>query len=336
MALGVALLMSLASCSSATPPAATIDGTAFTDAQLAHEVHVFSFLAGLSKQPCGTPDAGESPDAACARFALSNVIEEHFANKYADAHHITVSDAQVANTLSQLDSQVGASQVNEELKTFHLTRTDLTDLARRVLLFTAVQRAVTEATLTDATIHQLYEQNILTYTTVQVDHILVKTKAEAEHVYAQVTAPGATVQDFLNLAKQVSIDPSAKQNSGSLGSAVASQYVPPFAEAAAALKPGQISKPVHTQFGWHVILLVSKQVKPYAQAKNDVIDSRSIIVFNAWMRDQITADGVKVNPRYGRYDLASLEVARISSTSTATASATPSAAASTVSPVVSP
>lgn len=330
------MLAALASCSSATPPAATIDGTRFTDAQLAHEVNVFSFLAGLSKQSCGTPETGESQDAACARFALSNVIEEHFAGKYADAHHISVSDAQIQGTLTQLDSQVGAGQVDTELKAFDLTRTDLTDLARRVLLFTAVQRAVTEAKLTDATIHQLYEQNILTYTTIQVDHILVKTKAEAVKVYKQVTAPGATTQDFLNLAKQVSIDPSAKQNSGSLGSAVASQYVAPFAQAAAALKPGQISKPVHTQFGWHVIMLVSKQVKPYPQAKSDVIDSRSIVVFNAWMRDQITADGVQVNPKYGRYDLSTLEVARISSTATGSESATPSGVASPVSPVVSP
>ena len=65
----------------------------------------------------------------------------------------------------------------------------------------------------------------------QVDHIFVKTKAEAEDVYAQVTAPGATEKDFLALAKQVSIDPSVKQNSGSLGSAVASTYTPEFAAA---------------------------------------------------------------------------------------------------------
>ncbi|MGZ4155312.1 MAG: hypothetical protein ACXVQ0_12630, partial [Actinomycetota bacterium] len=64
VALGLAMLAALASCSSATPPAATIDGTRFTDAQLAHEVNVFSFLAGLSKQPCGTPETGESQDSA--------------------------------------------------------------------------------------------------------------------------------------------------------------------------------------------------------------------------------------------------------------------------------
>ena len=63
----------------------------------------------------------------------------------------------------------------------------------------------------------------------QADHILVKTEAEAQDVYQQVTAPGAHRRDdFLALAKQVSIDPSAKQNAGSLGSAVASTYVPEF------------------------------------------------------------------------------------------------------------
>ena len=94
-----------------------------------------------------------------------------------------------------------------------------------------MQRAVAADKPPDADLRQQYQDGLASYTTVQVDHILVKTKAEADDVYAQVTAPGATEQDFLDLAKQVSIDPSAKQNSGSLGSAVASTYVPPFAAA---------------------------------------------------------------------------------------------------------
>jgi hypothetical protein len=93
---------------------------------------------------------------------------------------------------------------------------------------------------------------------------------------------------------------------------------------------------VHTRFGWHVILLVNKQVQPFAQAKIGVIDSHSIIVFNAWMRGQITTDGVQVNPKYGRYDVATLSVTRISSTATGSDSATPTAVVSPASPVVSP
>ena len=57
----------------------------------------------------------------------------------------------------------------------------------------------------------------------------------------------------------MSIDPSAATElGGSLGSAVASTYVPEFAAAATALEPGEISQPVKTEFGWHVIRLVDE------------------------------------------------------------------------------
>ena len=117
-------------------------------------------------------------------------------------------------------------------------------LARTVLLFQAAQQKITESQLGDDKLQQMYQDQIADFTTVQADHILVKTEAEAQDVYQQVTAPGATRDDFLALAKEVSIDPSAKQNSGSLGSAVAATYVPEFAAAVVGLEPGEISQPV--------------------------------------------------------------------------------------------
>src|SRR5207244_6439940 len=89
------------------------------------------------------------------------------------------------------------------------------------------------------------------------------SKAEAEHVYAEVTAPGATEKTFQDLAKKVSIDTGSASSGGDLGIQTASTFDPTFAQAALALKLGEISKPVHTQFGWHVIRLVSKDVKPF-------------------------------------------------------------------------
>ena len=64
-----------------------------------------------------------------------------------------------------------------------------------------------------------------------------------------------------------------KQNSGSLGSAVASTYVPEFAAAAIALEPGEISKPVKTEFGWHVIRMVDKDVQSFDDVKQQLIDA---------------------------------------------------------------
>jgi foldase protein PrsA len=318
----------LASCGSAASPAATIGGTNITDQQLAHEVNIFSFLSGLNKQPCGTVDGEETQNAACARFSLSNMIQEHFVTKYAAAHQITVTDAQVAQTIQQLDTNLGKSAVDTQLQQFHLTRTDLTNLAHRILLFGDVQTAVAAERITDTKLQQQYQQKILDYTTIQVDHILVKTKAEAESAYAQVTALGATEQDFLDLAKKISIDPSVKQNSGSLGSAVASTYVPEFGVAAAVLAPGEISKPVHSQYGWHVIRMVKKDVQSFESVKQDLLRTGSTSVFNDWLREQIKADGVDVNPKYGRFDPTTLTVLRISSTeiaSSTTAPASPSA-----------
>ena len=100
----------LASCSSGASPAATVGGTDITDAQLAHEVDVFSFLSGLDKQPCGTVDGPETQNAACARFALSNLIQEHFVTKYAAAHHISVTDARVTQTIQQLAHLLSGNQ----------------------------------------------------------------------------------------------------------------------------------------------------------------------------------------------------------------------------------
>jgi len=319
LALCLALLVS---CGSSEAPAATLGGVDVTDAQLAHQEDVFGFLAGLNQQPCGTVEGDETAEAACARFALTNLIQEHFVAVYADANDIKVTDAQVKQTVSQLDDNLGKKAVDDQLKAHDLTRADLSDLAHRILLFGAVQTQVTADAL-----RQQYEDDIANYTTVQVDHILVKTKAEADEVYAQVTAPGATEQDFLDLAKEVSIDPSAKQNSGSLGSAVASTYVPEFAAAAIALEPGEISKPVKTQFGWHVIRMGKKDVQPFEDVKAQLLQSSdaATTAFNDWLVDQVSGGAVDINPKYGRFDEKTLQVQRISSTSTDTA--TPSAPA---------
>src|SRR5262249_39830169 len=149
--------------------------------------------------------------------------------------------------------QVGSDTLAAQLQANGVTHDDFTQLVHQSLLENEVAKHLALEKADEAQLRKQYEQNLSQYTTLTVDHILVKTKAEAEHVYRQVTGPGAPRADFLALAKQVSIAPSAKQNSGALPQTPASQYDQTFAEAAIALRPGQISKPVHTQFGWHVI-----------------------------------------------------------------------------------
>ena len=79
--------------------------------------------------------------------------------------------------------------------------------------------------------------------------------------------------DFAKLAADKSIDPSAKQNGGDLGFFKAETMVKPFADAAFALKVNEISAPVQSQFGWHVIKLIETrktQPPPFEQVASQL------------------------------------------------------------------
>lgn len=88
-------------------------------------------------------------------------------------------------------------------------------------------------------------------TKVRASHILVKTENEAFAVSYDVNHG----KDFEAVAKEKSICPSGKKG-GDLGWFGRNMMVKEFETAAFALKPGEISKPVKTQFGWHIIKVV--------------------------------------------------------------------------------
>lgn len=91
---------------------------------------------------------------------------------------------------------------------------------------------------------------------VSARHILVETEEEAQAVIDRLNAG----EDFVELAKEVSTGPSGKEG-GDLGYFVADRMVPEFSKAAFALEKGQISAPVKSDFGWHVIKVDDKRMQ---------------------------------------------------------------------------
>jgi parvulin-like peptidyl-prolyl isomerase len=320
--LAVALL--LGACSQADPAAATVNGVDITDAEVATTAAVYRAIFRIQQQPCGQLDGdSDTEEAACNRFALSQLIGLRLAEAYASDAGITVAEEDVEAEVANLESGLGVDIVGEALTDSGATREDLKDLARSFLVQDQVARAIALETLGEDGLRARYEENIGEYTMIDVDHILVQTEQEAMDVYAQVTAPGATRDDFLALAKEVSIDPSAKENSGALGPAAAGGYVPEFAEAALALEPGEISEPVQTDFGWHVIHLVSKEVTPFEQVREDIVAAETSTAFVDYVTAKDEEGQIEVDPSFGRFDRPTLTVVRISSTDPS-ASASPS------------
>ena len=126
-------------------------------------------------------------------------------------------------------------------------------------LQTAVLSKEVGPSVTDEAVHARYEQDLAGKPgedEVHAKHILVSSEAEAKKIIAQLKG-GA---DFATLAKQYSKDPSGAQQGGDLGFFKKDEMVPAFADAAFVLQPGQVSpEPVHSQFGWHVILVVERR-----------------------------------------------------------------------------
>ena len=134
--------------------------------------------------------------------------------------------------------------------------------------------------INDKEAKSFYEKNkdIFFKTTpkIKARHIVVKTKAEAEKLINELKGlKGKALENkFAELAKKYSIGPS-KVNGGELGWFEAKEMAPNFAKAVTQMKAGELTKePIHTRFGWHVILVEAKNSKnyiPYAKVKAQII-----------------------------------------------------------------
>lgn len=123
----------------------------------------------------------------------------------------------------------------------------------KVLSNAAVAAMSRDIEVSDEELKNAYEQvkKQAERTEYKARHILVKDEAEAKKLIKELDKKA----DFAELAKKHSLGPTAK-NGGELEWFDQSQMVEPFANAVAAMKPGNYSKePVQTQFGWHVIKL---------------------------------------------------------------------------------
>ncbi|HEX9592457.1 MAG TPA: peptidylprolyl isomerase [bacterium] len=107
-------------------------------------------------------------------------------------------------------------------------------------------------------LHKEYEARLPEITPspkIRARHILVKTEEEAKAARKRIVEGGG---DFAEVAKEVSTGPNAPQG-GDLGIFGKGRMVPAFEEAAFALKEGEVSQPVQTQFGWHIIQVIEIQ-----------------------------------------------------------------------------
>jgi peptidyl-prolyl cis-trans isomerase C len=143
---------------------------------------------------------------------------------------------------------------------------------RNKLLMETLLQSEGKAAVTDQAMRKVYDDAVKQMASdveVRARHILVATEAEATALLAEIKKG----TDFAELARQKSKDPGAAAEGGDLGFFSKEQMVPEFAEVAFKLEKGQLSDPVKTQFGWHIIKVEDRRNKPapdFAQVKDQV------------------------------------------------------------------
>ena len=254
---------------------------------------------------------------------------------------VKVTSKDVTSYIAQEEkASGGATALNTQLKAYGMTRADLKEQVRIGLVDNAVYAKVVKGvkTPTDAEALAYYQKNKSKYVTPEtrnVRHVLVKTKAEALTVRALLVT-GASWQ---TVAKQYSTDSGSKNKGGLYANVKKGAMVAAFDKAAFSLKLNEISQPVKTQYGWHVIQVIkitkssmTSFAKAKATIKSTLLKTQQNKVWASWYKQAVKDAKVKYANGYDPVKLAATKSASpspsSSATDTSTASSTASSAAS--------
>jgi foldase protein PrsA len=204
-------------------------------------------------------------EAQAGKSTLQQMVQQDLVFQYAKDNNIQVTDSELQDQLNKIEQRFPAGQFEQVLKNQGLTLEDAKNVLREQII---VKKAVEKNMhVSDADVKSYFEKNRALFNTpaqIRARHILVRSRPEADSIEAQLHK-GA---NFADLAKRFSMDPASKDKGGELGFFGAGQMVPAFQNAAQALKPGQISAPVQTPFGWHVIQVEDKRPASTATLAN--------------------------------------------------------------------
>jgi len=241
------------------------------------------------------PKPGTSQYKQLEDQAVTYLVQQAELEQKAKDMGITVTDKDVTARLKQIKQQYfggNEKQYQAQLKQQGLTEASLKqDLHAQILSEKLYAKVTGNIKVTDAAVKQYYQANKSQYGAAasrDVRHILVNSKKLADQLETQLHNGG----NFAALAKKYSKDPGSAQTGGKL-TITKGQTVPEFDKEAFSLKTNEISAPVHTQYGWHIIQALSP-VKPATttplskvktQIQQQLLQTKKTDAMTKWLND---------------------------------------------------
>lgn len=272
--------ISLAGCGGGDDETVPTDAVAVVDGQQIAKTDYNALIAQAKKsyknQKRDFPKAGSQEFQTLKNQAVQFLVQREQFEQEAENLDVNVTDKQVDARLTQIQKQYfggDKKKYEKQLKEQGLSDRQVRNDIRAQIISEKIFAQVTDdVKVTDKQIEDYYNKNKAQYSQPEsrdVRHILVKTKAKANDIEAQLKA-GA---NFAALAKKYSEDTGSKANGGKL-TISKGQTVAPFDKAAFELKKNAISKPVKTEFGYHIIQPLSEtkaaKVTPLKEVKESI------------------------------------------------------------------
>jgi foldase protein PrsA len=217
---------------------------------------------GYKQQHRAWPKAGTTQFQQIRQSVLNYLVQTTELEQKAKQLDVKVTDKQIDKRLGQIRKQLGGEKnLEAQAKANGLTLQDVRDVViRPQLLSEGIYNKVTSSVkVSGKDVEKYYKSHQSIYQQPEsrdVRHILVSNRALANKLYDRIKA-GA---DFAKLAKKYSKDPGSAAQGGKL-TIVKGQTAGPFDQTAFLLSKGAVSRPIKTQYGWHIIQALS-DVKP--------------------------------------------------------------------------
>jgi foldase protein PrsA len=275
------VILAVAGCGGTTTATLGSDDAAIVGSQVITKEQFRSLMDRAKKtydaQKRPFPKPGSAEYEQLKGQAIAYLIQRAEYAQEADSMGIKVSDSDIDKRIEQLKKQYyGGSEAKYEktLKQQGLTQEQAREEVRASLIAEGVFKKVTDrVNVSNKDIADYYDSHKSQYVQPEsrdVRHILVTKKALADTLYARLKSDA----NFAALAKKYSKDPGSASNGGKL-TITKGQTVPAFDKTAFSLKKGELSRPIHTQYGYHIIQALSAikpaQTTPLNKATSDSI-----------------------------------------------------------------
>ncbi|MDQ0244128.1 foldase protein PrsA [Bacillus fengqiuensis] len=223
--------------------------------------------------------------------ALDSLIDQAVIEKEAEKQKIDIAEKDIEKELKVLEESYGGEEaLKEAMETSGISLADVKkDLSLNLIIEKLLESriSVTEEEMT--TYFDENKESFATAEQVKASHILVEDGATAKKVKDKL----AGGEDFSALAKEYSTDTTTKEQGGDLGFFAKGEMVAEFEEAAFSLNPNEISEPVKTEYGYHIIKLVEKQEAKeanYEESKSEIkeqlISEKMQTEYATWLEEK--------------------------------------------------